>query len=502
MLISCLWTTLPWIVMGQTYYMSFVFNNYGPSRISAPQLGFNGTSNPQMDGGTLEVSSEEHSRGGETLEVSSLEHSRESQQRPSRKKYKEMETLELSSEDHSRKTHSNSRPAVEDQDSSDSDETLNWSTTARIRPTTSKRKTKTTTNETPEWPTEITTQSTRVTVIETVQLPGTVSPEVTEDPQTLYTDPPELGSSATIDQQEKPTRTPPRTWVETVTPHPSEFFDYPQATCREDMDLHEVFGITLERDRGLPTKILCDFKNSWGGPWLLMTRIELPVRIHLRHWFFGYVTPDYKDININFLGLAHIMNSMRTAMLIIGQDRDNKLVYNLYDDVVISAFNDLFMLRKAELVEANTTELLFVSVGKVMSSYAGRNRSCPLQVLGSWWGHHVVQEMYQGFFCVFPKDRDISMPGYVAIFIKPSLFPANHTALYNKPISTRRPWKTNLNTKILNETAINSPTKKSQKSEWDRNKVAVNKELVRRARIFETIDRLRMEEARHNRGIG
>jgi len=164
------------------------------------------------------------------------------------------------------------------------------------------------------------------------------------------------------------------------------------------MDLHEVFGIRLERDRGLPTKILCDFKNSWGGPWLLMTRIELPVRIHLRHWYFGYVTPDYKDININFLALAHIMNSMRTAMLILGQDKDNKLVYNLYDDVVISAFNDLFMMRKAELVEANTTELLFVSVGKVMSSYAGRNRSCPLQVLGSWWGHHVVQQMYQGFF--------------------------------------------------------------------------------------------------------
>ncbi|XP_016962988.2 uncharacterized protein LOC108033234 [Drosophila biarmipes] len=495
MLISCLWTTLPWIVLGQTYYMSFIFNNYGPSRISAPQLGFNGSSNPQMEGGNPRVSSEEHPHEQETLEVSSLEHSRESKRKPNRKKYKEAETLELSSEDHSRDTH-NSKPDVENMDSSDSDEALIWSTTARTKPTTPKRKPKRTTSETAELPSEITTEPNKVTATDKGKTEDLSPPnppeEVTESPEEPIVS---TSSIATI----RPT-SPSRTWGETVTPHPPEFFEYPEAVCREDMDLHEVFGIRLERDRGLPTKILCDFKNSWGGPWLLMTRIELPVRIHLRHWYFGYVTPDYKDININFLALAHIMNSMRTAMLILGQDKDNKLVYNLYDDVVISAFNDLFMMRKAELVEANTTELLFVSVGKVMSSYAGRNRSCPLQVLGSWWGHHVVQEMYQGFFCVFPKDRNITMPGYVAIFIKPSLFPANHTALYNKPISTRRPWNTSLNTKVLNETA-RSPTlyRKNQKTEWERNKVAVNKELVRRARIFETIDRLRMEEAKRYR---
>ncbi|XP_016938503.4 uncharacterized protein [Drosophila suzukii] len=513
MLIFCLWTTLPWIVLGQTYYMSFVFNNYGPSRISAPQLGFNASSNPQMVGGNPRVSSEEHPREQETLEVSSLEHSRESKRRPSRKKYKNEETLELSSEDHSRDTHHNSKPAVENMDSSDSDEKLIWSTTARIKPTTSKRITKRSTNETPEVPTEITTEPNKVTSSDKEKTEDLSPPkppeEITENPEGLITDLSEFESTvstSSTDQQEKPDSgpirptSPSRTWGEIVTPHPPEFFNYPEATCREDMDLHEVFGIRLERDRGLPTKILCDFKNSWGGPWLLMTRIELPVRIHLRHWYFGYVTPDYKDININFLALAHIMNSMRTAMLILGQDKDNKLVYNLYDDVVISAFNDLFMMRKAELVEANTTELLFVSVGKVMSSYAGRNRSCPLQVLGSWWGHHVVQQMYQGFFCVFPKDRNISMPGYVAIFIKPSLFPANHTAFYNKPISTRRPWNTSLNTKVLNETARRSTLyKKNPKTEWERNKLAVNKELVRRARIFETIDRLRMEEARRYR---
>ncbi|XP_017076133.2 uncharacterized protein LOC108111238 [Drosophila eugracilis] len=506
MLIPCLWTSLPLIVLGQTYYMSFIFNNYGTSRISAPQLGFEGTSNHKMDGGNPEIKSREHSREEETLEVSSLEHSRESKKISNSKKRREQQTLELSSEDHSQENHHNSK-SDENKDSTDSDETLRWSTTSKVKTTTLKRKTKTTTNETPEMPTEITTESTKVTenVKEKAEDMSRKVPEefYTENPQetkeTLNTDLLE----ATTDQQQNPDEVvvPARTW-ESVTPHPSEFFDYPLATCHEDMDLHEVFGIRLERDRGLPSKVLCNFQNSWGGPWLLMTRIELPVRIHLRHWYFGYITPDYKDVNINFLALAHIMNSMRTAMLIIGQDKNNKLVYNLYDDVVISAFNDLFMLRKAELVAANTTELLFVSVGKVMSTFAGRNRSCPLQVLGSWWGHNAVHEMYDGFFCSFPTDRNISVPGYVAIFIKPSLFPTNHTALYNHPISTRRPWKTNYRTDALNGTLKNPPNKKrNQASDWDRNKLAVHKELARRVRIFATIDRLRMEEGMRHRGI-
>lgn len=90
----------------------------------------------------------------------------------------------------------------------------------------------------------------------------------------------------------------------------------------------------------------------------------------------------------------------------------------------------------------------------------------------------------------------------MAIFIKPSLFPANNTALYDHPISTRRPWSSNnYNTKILNETEKNSKAyKKEQKLEWERNKMAVQKELDRRARIFEAIDRLRIEEAQRHRG--
>ncbi|EDV58937.1 uncharacterized protein Dere_GG23696 [Drosophila erecta] len=494
MLRSCLWTTLPWIVLGQTYYMSFIFNNYGSSRISAPQLGFNGSAKEPIEGANLKTSSEEHSGEGETLEVSSLEHSRESKRNS--KKYKGMETLELSSEDQSRKkseTKKPKKPNVGDKGSGDSGETMIWSTTPKTKSTTT-RKTKATTSETPEMPTEITTESTKATAVDEEKSTGETN---TENPKETLTVQPEIGKEEPV--SDIPSNTF-RSW-EPVTPHSPEFFDYPEATCSEDMDLHEVFGIRLERDRGLPTKILCSFRNSWGGPWLLMTRIELPVRIHMRHWFLGYLTPDYKDMNINFLALAHIMNSMRTAMLIIGQDKNDKLVYNLYDDVVISAFNDLFMLRKAELVEANTTELLFVSVGKVLSSYAGRNRSCPLQVLGSWWGYHSVQDMYQGFQCVFPKGRSISKPGYVAIFIKPSLFPANHTALYNQPISTRRPWSNNYNTKILNGTANNSKSyKKEQKVEWERNKMAVQKELDRRARIFEAIERLRVEEAQRHRG--
>ncbi|XP_017059187.2 uncharacterized protein LOC108099997 [Drosophila ficusphila] len=488
MLNFCLWTTLPWIALGQTYYMSFVFNNYANSRIGAPQLGFMDPQNQQMQGGVPPIKQFENSGNEETLELDSMEHSQKSD---------EEETLELSSMEHSRESgkkhkrnHNNIKPIVEDRDSSETDEIFMWQTTPEIRPKNTRRKnktTQTTTIETPEMPTEITTESLKVTEIDT---------EITEENSIPI---PEITTESSFTDKEKEAKK----WDEVVTPHPPEFFDYPEATCHEDMDLHEVFGIRLERDRGLPTKILCDFKNQWGGPWLLMTRIELPVRIHLRHWYFGYVTPDYKDININFLALAHIMNSMRTAMLIIGQDKDDKLVYNLYDDVVISAFNDLFMMRKAELVEANTTELLFVSVGKVMSSYGGTNRSCPLQVLGSWWGNHALHKMYEGFFCVFPKDRDISKPGYVAIFIKPSVFPANHTALYSSPITTRRPWNMNFNSRTgNNDTVRNSAGSKIKaRSDWERNKQAVNKELARRARIFETIDRLRMEEGQRNKRI-
>ncbi|XP_032293958.1 uncharacterized protein [Drosophila virilis] len=271
-------------------------------------------------------------------------------------------------------------------------------------------------------------------------------------------------------------------WLK-ATPHPSEFFDYPEAICHEDMQLHEVFGVTLARDRGLPVKILCEFQNHWGGPWLLMNRMELPARLHMRHWFFGYLTEDYKDININFLALAHIINTMRLAMLIIGQDNNNELVYNLYDNVVISGFNDLFMLRKAHLVEANTTDLLFVSVGEVIESDAGRNRSCPFRVLGAWWGPK--WDSSKRTFCVFPVERDINRPGYMAIFIKPNPFEVNNTAFYEDEITTRRPWASTIDLELL--ARLENDRKKYndvKEQEFHLNKRKVKEEMHRRVNFF------------------
>nr|XP_017108712.2 uncharacterized protein LOC108133348 [Drosophila bipectinata] len=384
MLIPCLWTTLPWIVLGQTYYLSFVFNNFRysdkPAEIYAPDLGMPNNKN------TKSPNKEE-----KTLELVSMERSDErkiSKPIPDREP-EDDDTLELSSAERSH--------------DSEEDESI-WivATTPRKPKKTTKKKKKTsrrpttlsTEMDTPESPEEITTESTKATP--TVGKPTAEIPKESREDDAKESN--KNSTSATESpsgnpQGERPEPTPkestisPEEWniLQGIRSHPPEFFSYPEARCHEDMDLHEVFGISLERDRGLPSKVLCTFNNSWGGPWLLTTRIELPVRLHMRQWFFGYLTEDYKDLSANFLALAHIMNSMRTAMLILGQDNSNRLVYNLYDDVVISSINDLFLLRKAELVEANTPDLLFGSVGKVFNLFSGRNRTCPLQVLGGWW---------------------------------------------------------------------------------------------------------------------
>ncbi|XP_020806993.1 uncharacterized protein LOC110183143 [Drosophila serrata] len=432
MLIPCLWTTLPWIVLGQTYYMSFIFNNYGygvkPSVIEAPDLGLPGIKKPPK-------------RVEDTLELSSMEQSRKSGEHP--------------------------RPMVDvDSDSKTAD--------------------------TPETAKEITTESFKSTGIgEGREETSSKAPDRdTTESNDWGTLP--IGEGTTQPMDTATSKAWEATWPP-VTPHSPEFFEYPEAVCHEEMDLHEVFGIRLERDRGLATKILCQFKNNWGGPWLLMTRVELPVRIHMRHWFLGYVTEDYKDLNINFLALAHIMNNMRTAMLIIGQDANDQLVYNLYDDVVISSFNDVFMMRKAELVEANATDMLFLAVGKTLSSYAGMNRSYPLQVLGSWWGNTVKQkDMNKGYSCVFPRERNVTQPGYMAIFIKPSMFRNNNTAFYNTMITTRRPWGVTVDPDLMKEV-------KNNKTEYEihlnqkfrRSKQIVQQELERRAKIFDSIEKVR-----------
>ncbi|KRG02512.1 uncharacterized protein Dmoj_GI16002, isoform C [Drosophila mojavensis] len=299
------------------------------------------------------------------------------------------------------------------------------------------------------------------------------------------------GGTSTVSTKTVPTTTT-IDWL-SATPHLPNFFKYPEAECNEDMRLHEVFGITLGRDHGLPAKVLCQFNNSWGGPWLLMYRLELPVRVHFRHWIFGYLTDDYKDLNINYLSLAHIMNKMRLAMLIIGQNNNKQLVYNLYDDVVISSFNDLFTLRKAHLVESNTTDLLYLSVGEVIQLDAGRNRSCPFRVVGAWWGNKVEKDVEA--YCVFPVERDVKKPGYVAFFIKPNPFKVNNTAFYQTEITTRRPWAATIDLELMQQANNQSDVYDELLTDqfWQ-NKVKVRKEVKRRARIKEQFEEERRKE--------
>lgn len=345
MLWYCLWAALlPATVLGQSYYINFVFNNnrYSPGQDSAQH------------------SKEVHSRESESESQMSVESvSKEHSHSGSDKKHHKPSNTKHDSPAKWNALKGNEGcediPSNTDEECEESVDATETTKQLTIEPTPT--------------PNEITTTTT-ITTTETTTESTSQSKESIEQSSIKWSLP---------------------------TPHPPEFFDYPQAKCHEELELHELFGIPLPKDRGLPSKVLCEFDNDWGGPWLLMYRMELPTRIHMRHWFFGYITEDYKDMNINFFALAHIINNMRLALLIVGQDNNDQTVYNLYDDFVMSGFNDLFMLRKAHLVEANTTDLLFISIGEVLISDTGRNRSCPFRVLGAWWGPK-WDEFHQGFW--------------------------------------------------------------------------------------------------------
>ncbi|KAM8716055.1 hypothetical protein ACLKA7_003008 [Drosophila subpalustris] len=444
MLWYCLWAALlPATVLGQSYYINFVFNNnrYNPGHDS------------------VHHSKEVHSRESESesqmsVESISKEHSHvgshEKHHKPSTTKYHS--PSKLKENEGCADIPSNTDEECEESGNVSESEIMASESTMKL------------TIEPTPTPIEITT----TTTIETTE---------------------------STNQSKEPIEQSTIKWL-LPTPHPSEFFDYPQAKCHEELDLHELFGIPLAKDRGLPSKVLCEFNNDWGGPWLLMNRMELPTRIHMRHWFFGYITEDYKDMNINFLALAHIINNMRLAMLIIGQDNNNQMVYNLYDDFVMSGFNDLFMLRKAHLVEANTTDLLFISIGEVLISDTGRNRSCPFRVLGAWWGPK-WDEFHQGF-CVFPVERDIHRPGYIAFFIKPSPFEVNNTAFYSTGITTRRPWASTIDPTLMakaNNDRFLYDTLKEE--DFLRNKMKVKDELQRREGLYKAIETRRRDEEKN-----
>lgn len=383
-LLYCIWTTSPMIVLGQTYYVNFVFNN-------SPLYTESGSNN-----GPKRENPKKH-----------------------RHKHESRDTGEISMNEIS--DASDKCPNTDERCGSDSS-AGSWDV-IEISPPPTRPTTKPTTKK----PKKKTTKKAKKTT--TMQTPCSTTPQVTQETTSnesmgpnesttkgpmgsnSLSTPPANGQTTkgcvvveiATTQNSNYTRLVPNTtatiqgiieitttttspkWA-LPTPRPSQCFDYPQAKCQEDMYLHEFFGMTLQQDQGLAAKVSCEFQNEWSGPWLLMTRIELPVRVHTRHWFFGYLTDDYKDFNINLMSLAYIMNHMRLALLVIGQDNNNQLVYNLYDDFVISGFNDLFMLRKAHLVEGNTTDLFYPSVGEVLETNTGHNRSCPFAVMGAWWG--------------------------------------------------------------------------------------------------------------------
>lgn len=383
-LLCCIWTTSPMIVLGQTYYVNFVFNNspYYPGDDS--QSGSSKRENPKKHKPNKH---ESHDTG----EISENDISDASDKCPN--------TDERCGSDHSS---NQSWDIIEITPPSTRRTTKQ--TTKKPKKETTKRAKKTTTLQTPCATTPQTNQDTTTTgpmgtqETTTNGATGTSCFSTTPDGQISTSDTLviELATTEGVNYTRmiEKTTTMPRIMEITTTitkwtlptPRPSQCFEYPQAKCQEDMYLHEFFGIALQQDQGLAAKVSCEFQNEWSGPWLLMTRMELPVRMHTRHWFFGYLTDDYKDFNINLMSLAYIMNQMRLALLIIGQDNNNQLVYNLYDDFVISGFNDLFMLRKAHLVEANTTDLFYPSVGEVLETNTGHNRSCPFAVMGAWWG--------------------------------------------------------------------------------------------------------------------
>ncbi|EDW63932.2 uncharacterized protein Dvir_GJ10477 [Drosophila virilis] len=474
MLLCCLWAALPLVVLGQTYYINFVFNNYRYGSQFEQKTGTESTERQSKEDRSHSLVEQE------TLEISSKEICPQDEPPDSENRRLEHvhpntdETFEIGGAKPTDLHISKASGPPKGSNKATS------TTTITKKPKTTRTTRKGSAATRPSATGNTADLSTGTNTATNTEANTAANKETSTETNTANTETAAATNTETATATNTETTTPH--WLK-ATPHPSEFFDYPEAICHEDMQLHEVFGVTLARDRGLPVKILCEFQNHWGGPWLLMNRMELPARLHMRHWFFGYLTEDYKDININFLALAHIINTMRLAMLIIGQDNNNELVYNLYDNVVISGFNDLFMLRKAHLVEANTTDLLFVSVGEVIESDAGRNRSCPFRVLGAWWGPK--WDSSKRTFCVFPVERDINRPGYMAIFIKPNPFEVNNTAFYEDEITTRRPWASTIDLELL--ARLENDRKKYndvKEQEFHLNKRKVKEEMHRRVNFF------------------
>lgn len=98
-------------------------------------------------------------------------------------------------------------------------------------------------------------------------------------------------------------------------------------------------------------------------------------------------------------------------------------------------------------------------------------------------------------FSVFPVERDVKQPGYVAIFIKPNPFKVNNTAFYQTQITTRRPWASTIDLELMKQANNKKDVYDELLNEkfW-KNKKKVRQEVVRRERINEQFEEQRRRQ--------
>lgn len=88
-------------------------------------------------------------------------------------------------------------------------------------------------------------------------------------------------------------------------------------------------------------------------------------------------------------------------------------------------------------------------------------------------------------FSVFPVDRNVKQPGYVAFFIKPNPFEVNNTAFYDNKITTRRPWVATVDPQLMAQANNDWGTYNALREQrFFENKKAVRQEIIRRGDLI------------------
>lgn len=96
---------------------------------------------------------------------------------------------------------------------------------------------------------------------------------------------------------------------------------------------------------------------------------------------------------------------------------------------------------------------------------------------------------------VFPVERNVRRPGFIAFFVRPNPFEVNNTALYQNQITTRRPWASTMDPNLMAEAKNNLQLYNTLKEErFLENKKMVKDEISRRAEINVVIEAARRQE--------